>query len=260
MGIAKKRPELKIIHSTQDESKRREDDSSNINNETTSTFALYELGKSLSDQMQETLKVFEMAAKCILKALDCKDKYTYGHSIRVAHYCLVLSGHLGLSEDEAYELELSALFHDVGKIGISDNILCKPGKLTPEEMEVMKSHPVLSYEILKEFSYFENVAKNALHHHERFDGLGYPHRLKGVEIPLFSRIILISDTYDAITSSRTYREGRNHSVAFDELRLFAGKQFDPKLTEEFIAAMDNYYKEKDKKNRLKLIGPNKRAA
>jgi HD-GYP domain-containing protein (c-di-GMP phosphodiesterase class II) len=249
MGTAKKRIDLKVINGQKNSEER-------INSDSTSTFALYELGKSLSNQMQETLKVFEMAARCILKALDCKDKYTYGHSVRVAHYSLILGGHIGLSEEESYELELSALFHDVGKIGISDNILCKPGKLDATEMEIMKSHPVLSYEILKEFSYFESVAKNALHHHERYDGLGYPHGLKGVEIPLFSRIILISDTYDAITSSRAYRDGRNHSVAFDELRLFAGKQFDPELTEHFIAAMDKYYQQHDKKNRLKLIGSN----
>jgi HD-GYP domain-containing protein (c-di-GMP phosphodiesterase class II) len=182
----------------------------------------------------------EMAARSILKALDIRDNYTFGHSLRVAKYCLILGKHMNLSLEELYDLELSALFHDIGKIGIPDNVLCKPKSLTAEEFSIMQKHPELSYEILKDFKHFHNVAINARHHHERFDGKGYPHGLVGENIPLCARIILIADTYDAITSSRVYRKGNDPQIAYEELEEFAGTQFDPRLVAIFIEAMHEY--------------------
>jgi len=201
----------------------------------------------------ENREIFEMAARSILKTLDLKDNYTYGHSLRVAQNALVLGYHLGFSSEEIYELELSALFHDIGKIGIPDRILSKPHRLTEDEYEVMKRHPELSYEILKDFEGFESIAINTRHHHERYDGKGYPDNLKAEEIPAFSRIILISDTFDAITSSRVYRKGMDEKVAFQELEDFSGSQFDPFLVKHFIKAMKEHKANNSEKTYITLV-------
>lgn len=182
-------------------------------------------------------KISEQAARTILKALDAKDNYTFGHSMRVAYFSLVTGTEAGFSPEEMYELELSAIFHDIGKIGTPDAVLNKPSRLSEEEFQIMKQHPENSYEILKEFPYFANIARNAQLHHERYDGKGYPLGLKGEEIPTAARIILIADTFDAMTSTRPYRKGLPYEVAFDELLQFSGTQFDPKLVQLFIEGM-----------------------
>lgn len=185
----------------------------------------------------ENGKMAETMARTILKALDCKDSYTYGHSMRVAYFSLVTGREMGLSDEEIRELELSALFHDIGKIGTPDMVLNKPSRLTEEEFLIMKKHPELSAEILSEYPIFQKVAVNARHHHERFDGRGYPEGLKGEGIPLFARIILIADTFDAMTSTRSYRKGLPYEVAFEELHQFTGSQFDPKCVDAFVKGM-----------------------
>lgn len=182
-------------------------------------------------------KISEQAARTILKALDAKDNYTFGHSMRVAYFSLVTGTEAGLSPEEMYELELSAIFHDIGKIGTPDAVLNKPSRLSEDEFLIMKKHPENSFEILKEFPYFEKVAMNAQLHHERFDGKGYPLGLKGHDIPLAARIILIADTFDAMTSTRPYRKGLPYEVAFEELLQFSGTQFDPELVQLFIEGM-----------------------
>src|SRR5262249_43010664 len=128
-------------------------------------------------------------------------------------------------------------FHDIGKIGIPDHVLLKPTRLTRAEFEIMKSHPVRSARILEKVSVLANLIPGIKHHHERFDGLGYPDGLRGHEIPLYARIILIADTYDAMTSTRPYRLALDKDVAFAELRNCASTQFDPALVEVFISAM-----------------------
>ncbi len=182
-------------------------------------------------------KISEQAARTILKALDCKDSYTFGHSMRVAYFSLVTGREAGLNEVDLHELELSALFHDIGKIGTPDAVLNKPARLSEDEFLIMKQHPEKSYEILKEFPHFEKIAVNAGSHHERFDGKGYPHGLKGEDIPVAGRIILIADTFDAMTSTRTYRKGLPYEVAFEELLQFSGTQFDPNMVKMFIQGM-----------------------
>jgi HD-GYP domain-containing protein (c-di-GMP phosphodiesterase class II) len=157
--------------------------------------------------------------------------------MRVAYFALVTGREMGLGQSELKELELSAIFHDIGKIGTPDNVLNKPSRLTEDEFQVMKQHPDLSYEILKEYPLFEKIAVNARHHHERYDGRGYPSAMKGEEIPLFSRIILIADTFDAMTSTRVYRKGLDYEVAFEELHQFSGTQFDPACVKAFVAGM-----------------------
>lgn len=195
----------------------------------------------------------EQIINALLSALKCKDDYTWGHSLRVAYFSLVLGRGLDLSPKELHELELSALFHDIGKIGISEKVLKKPERLTNEEFLEMKMHPDKSYDILKENPMLENLATHVRYHHERFDGRGYPSGLKSDEIPLYSRIILISDTFDAMTSTRPYRKGLELDVAFAELREFSGTQFDPFLVEKFISCMLTEQKLEKKTFSLQVI-------
>ena len=196
---------------------------------------------------------FELTIKTLLNALKCKDEYTWGHSLRVAYFCVSVGRELGLSSEELYELEVSALFHDIGKIGVPDAVLTKPTRLNEEEFQVMKLHPSKSYEILQEFPVFHRMALNAKHHHERFDGRGYPEGLKAENIPLFSRIILVADTFDAMTSSRPYRKGLPMDVAFSELREFAGTQFDSNVVENFIISMQREQSKNESTFSLQII-------
>ncbi len=199
--------------------------------------SIMKMAMRIDELKSEKQKICEMAARTILKALDAKDNYTFGHSMRVCYFSMVVGKELGLTDEEMYDLQLSALFHDIGKIGTPDAILNKPTRLTDEEFTIMKEHPTLSYQILKDFEVFEKVAKFAKHHHERYDGRGYPDKLKGDKIPLFSRIILIADTFDAMTSTRVYRKGLSYDTAFNELIEFSGSQFDPGLVKHFIEGM-----------------------
>lgn len=185
----------------------------------------------------ENRKISEQAARTILKALDAKDSYTFGHSMRVAYFSLVTGAEAGLGAEEMHELELSAIFHDIGKIGTPDAVLNKPSRLSEEEFQIMKQHPEKTYEILQDYPGFEKIALNARYHHERFDGKGYPLGLKAEGIPIAARIILIADTFDAMTSTRPYRKGLAYDVAFDELIQFSGTQFDPHLVKMFILGM-----------------------
>lgn len=204
---------------------------------------------------------FELSIKTLLSALKCKDDYTWGHSLRVAYFCVSVGKEMGLSEAELYELEVSALFHDIGKIGVPDSVLTKPSRLTDDEFLEMKLHPTKSFEILQDFPIFKSMAINAKYHHERYDGRGYPEGLKGQDIPLFSRIILISDTFDAMTSTRPYRKGLPFEVAFAELREFAGTQFDPVIVEKFISCMTKEQSKNEETFTLQVIsGDFKKAA
>lgn len=175
--------------------------------------------------------------RAIIASLEEKDSYTHGHSIRVAEYSVMIAEELGFSEKQIREVEISALFHDIGKIGIPDSILMKPARLTPAEFEIMKSHPVRSAQIMEKITALHNLIPGIRHHHERFDGLGYPDGLKDTEIPLYARIILIADTFDAMTSTRPYRLALDKEVAITELRNCSGTQFDTPLVDAFIRAM-----------------------
>jgi putative nucleotidyltransferase with HDIG domain len=175
--------------------------------------------------------------RAIIISLEEKDSYTHGHSIRVAEYSVLIAREIGLSDVQIRELELCALFHDIGKIGIPDNVLLKPARLSRAEFEIMKSHPVRSARILEKVSTLENLIPGIRHHHERYDGLGYPDGLSGAQIPLYARIILIADTYDAMTSTRPYRLALDKEIAFVELKNCSSTQFDPVLVDNFISAM-----------------------
>jgi HD-GYP domain-containing protein (c-di-GMP phosphodiesterase class II) len=177
--------------------------------------------------------------KSIAAALDARDAYTHGHSRRVAEFSIGIGKELGLSEGELEFLELSATIHDIGKIGIGESVLNKTGKLTDEEFSIIKSHVVKGSKILEPMSRLRALMPGVRHHHERYDGKGYPDGLKGNEIHLVARIISVADTYDAMTSSRVYRKGLPKEVAFKEIEKGAGTQFDPKLALAFVEFMKN---------------------
>jgi HD-GYP domain-containing protein (c-di-GMP phosphodiesterase class II) len=178
-------------------------------------------------------------AKALLQALKERDPYTYGHCRRVARNARLLAQAAGLNEREQRVIEYASMFHDLGKVGIPDSVLLKPGKLTEEEREIIHAHPIKSAEIIQPLSqipFFRATLPGIRHHHERIDGLGYPDRIKGEAIPLSARVILIADTFDAMTTTRPYRKGLPYDVGYKELRLFAGRQFDPHLVEVFVKA------------------------
>lgn len=194
--------------------------------------------KTSSGQTSEQEMTYsKMTAQSILETLRKKDEYTFEHSTRVAYFASLIAAELGFSKKKILELEFAALFHDIGKIGIPDSILKKEGRLTEEEFEEMKKHPVHSADIIKHFLPFKPLVKAVRHHHERFDGTGYPHGLKKEEIPLFSRMILVADTFDAMTSTRPYRKGLPQATAYEELMRASGSQFDPEIVKAFIRAM-----------------------
>ena len=186
------------------------------------------------------------ALKALMRALDAKDSYTYGHSQRVVRLAMKMGDELNLSSDEKYTLQLAASLHDIGKIGMPDNILKKADSLEDIEMRKAKDHPVVGSEILGEIEELSEVASIVRHHHERFDGKGYPDGLKGNAIPLFSRILFILDAYEAIASDRVYRKGIGQQKALDEIVQNAGSQFDPELVEVFLRAMAKIAEENGK--------------
>jgi putative nucleotidyltransferase with HDIG domain len=178
-------------------------------------------------------------AAAIMEMVRVKDQETYHHCVRVSQGTRLLARAAGLSELDQKIAEFAGLFHDIGKVGVPDEILLKPSKLTDAEYEIMKSHPVKSVQILQPLShipFFRMIMPGVLHHHERYDGRGYPHGLKGEDIPITARLVLVADTYDAITAHRAYRQGRTPQVAYQELRDFAGRQFDPHLVKIFLEA------------------------
>lgn len=177
------------------------------------------------------------AISALANALDAKCDYTSGHSVRVSRYALAIGRQLGLSAEELKDLELAGVLHDIGKIGVPETILWKPGRLDLEEQEIMSLHPTRSFEMILDIAEFERVRKWVLHHHEHLDGSGYPDGLAGDDIPLGARIVLVADAYDAMTSDRPYRKSIGYENAGKELRKYAGKQFDPSMVEALLAVV-----------------------
>lgn len=184
-------------------------------------------------------ELFLSSIRAIVEAVDAKDPYTKGHSARVVEYSLLIGeSYDNLSKDELKQLEVSAILHDVGKIGVPDKILGKTGKLTPVEYAYMQRHSEFGSAIIEPIAKLRELIPNILHHHEQFDGRGYPHGLQGNKIPLFARIICIADSFDAMITDRPYRKKRNTKKALDELEKQSGTQFDPKLVKIFIKAFN----------------------
>lgn len=170
-------------------------------------------------------------------AIDAKDQYTQGHSQKVSAYAALLAEALGMSDAEVEEIRLGAVLHDVGKVGIPEQILNKNGPLNPEEWETMKTHVTYGGKLLEPLAPLARIRKMVLHHHEFFDGSGYPEALTGTVIPLGARIITIADSYDTITSDRSYKKGRTAEEALAELERCASSQYDPELVAAFVRAM-----------------------
>ncbi len=188
--------------------------------------------------LKDLRELFYKTIKLIASALDAKDPYTHGHSLRVTMYSLILAKSLNLDDTTLEEIETAGLLHDIGKIGIPQKILCKPDKLTDEEYELMKSHPARAEKMLMGIKKLTVVSNWLRCHHERWDGKGYPYGLKGEEIPISGRIIALADTYDAMTSTRSYRKALDHEVAIEEIKRCAGTQFDPVLADLFVKCSD----------------------
>jgi len=181
----------------------------------------------------------------LVAALDMRDQETRGHSGRVASHSLEMARMLGIEDDEELTMIYrGALMHDVGKIGVPDAILRKPGALTDEEWVFMRKHPAMGYRILAQVPYLRPAARVVLAHHERWDGAGYPRKLKGEAIPFGARIFALADTYDAMISDRPYRRGKAPDEALQEILRCAGTQFDPKVVEAFEALFPGWQDEK----------------
>lgn len=170
----------------------------------------------------------------ISEAIEARDTYTRTHGDRLIEYGALVAKEIGLGEAEIKNIRYAAVMHDVGKIGIKDSILNKTGKLTVEEYEEIKKHPEIGYNMLKKIKFLSHIAKDVLHHQERFDGKGYPNGVAGEDIPIASRIIAVIDTFDAMTTDRPYRRALPIKDALEELRKNSGTQFDPKVVEAFL--------------------------
>ena len=185
---------------------------------------LNEKNEQIQDMTMQTITT-------IANALDAKDAYSEGHSRRVAFYSAQIAEALGMSEEEVRNIQIVALLHDIGKIGIPDAVLNKPGRLTDDEFDLMKQHTVAGNEILKDIGTIPGVDIATRSHHERYDGRGYPDGLKGDDIPFIARIIAVADSYDAMTSNRVYRKHLSYDQVMSELEKGKGTQFDPVIAQ-----------------------------
>ena len=198
----------------------------------------FDLVSSKSLILKDLKELFYKTIKSISSALDAKDEYTHGHSMRVTLYSIILAKAVNVPENQLEMIEISGLLHDIGKIAIPQAILCKAGKLSDEEFVIMKTHPSNSEKLISSIKKLEKIAPGIKHHHERWDGRGYPDKLAGEDIPYSARIIAIADTYDAMTSTRSYRKALTHEIAIDEIQKCAGSQFDPVLAQKFVEIQD----------------------
>jgi HD-GYP domain-containing protein (c-di-GMP phosphodiesterase class II) len=187
---------------------------------------------------EEQRETFVGTATALALAIESRDKYTGGHTKRVLDFAYAAGRRLGLEGEELENLKLSAILHDVGKIGIPDNILSKPDSLNEEEFKVMKRHPKIGGTIMSKIPFLKNVLDGMRYHHETLDGKGYPYGLRGEEIPLQARIVAVADAFDAMTSNRPYCDGRSVEEAVTELRRCSGTQFDADVVEALAAALE----------------------
>ncbi len=199
--------------------------------------------KTAEERRERMERLSEEAVLCLSKAIDAKDKYTNGHSERVAKYSREIARRAGMSESEQKDIYFMGLLHDVGKIGVPDTVINKPGKLTDEEFAMIKRHPGMGYEILKDITEMPGIGQGARRHHERYGGGGYPDGISGKDIPVYTRIIGVADAYDAMTSKRSYRGVLPQDVVKKEVEKGIGTQFDPvfaKIMLEMIEEDTNY--------------------
>lgn len=195
--------------------------------------------KVATDRAAQLAEMNDEIVLTLAMAIDAKDNYTNGHSFRVAIYSMALARQMGWPEDEVLELGHEALLHDIGKIGVPDIVLNKPGRLTDDEFQVIKSHAKIGGDILAKSKNLQNAASTARHHHERYDGKGYPDGLSGCNIPKHARVVSIADSYDAMHSDRIYRKGLANDIVREELIKGRGTQFDPDFVDSFLLLFDS---------------------
>lgn len=194
--------------------------------------------KMLDEKSRQIQKMTFQTIATIANTIDAKDRYTRGHSKRVSEYSAALAAELGMSQEEIQNVHSIALLHDIGKIGVPDAVLNKPGKLTEEEYKLMKQHTEVGGEILKDIGMIPGIDIGAKYHHERYDGKGYPTGLVGEDIPYIARIISIADAYDAMTSTRVYRKRLSDEEVLVEMKAGIGRQFDPDMAKAFIRLLE----------------------
>ena len=185
-------------------------------------------------RFDEQKQLFMGTLRALTASIDAKDPYTRGHSERVAYMSARLAEALGMNATKIELVHTTGMVHDVGKIGVPEAVLCKPGKLTKEEFDQIKQHPAIGYNILKGIPAIEPMLPGVLHHHERWDGKGYPHGLAGKDIPELGRLLALADTFDAMSSTRSYRPALPRETVLEEIRNCAGTQFDPELAPVFV--------------------------
>ena len=202
-----------------------------------------QLIKKINDELKSTYDKLESAYMETIEILrftvEAKDAYTRGHSDRVSAYSVLIGEALGLPEEDLKTLKIGGLFHDIGKIGIPDSILLKTTKLDDEEYSEIKNHPAIGAHILSNATIFKDIIPIVKHHHERFDGHGYPGKLKGEEIPYLARIATVADSFDAMTSKRSYRDSLPMDVVIEEIIKNSGTQFDPEIAKVFLDILAN---------------------
>ncbi len=191
----------------------------------------------LKKAAHENNLLFINSVRMLAAAIDAKDPYTRGHSERVARYSMAIGKNLSLPDKEMRDLRISALLHDVGKIGIDDRILRKPGALSDDEFEVMKQHPAKGAAIMSGVAQLIDIIPGMKYHHEKWSGGGYPDSLQGEQIPMQARIISIADTFDAMTTNRPYQKAMDLSYVVDKIKSFAGSRFDPHVVDAFVQAV-----------------------
>ena len=184
---------------------------------------------------QIALDAYKSTIKALAETIDAKDPYTRGHSQRVTEYTVMAATSLSFSPEEIEVLEYAGILHDIGKIGVADSILNKTESLTAEEWAVMRRHPLIGANMLREIPFLEKARKLILHHHERYDGSGYPHGLRGEDIPIGARILAVADAFDTMTTDRSYRDALGTGCAISELHRYTGTQFCPIAVEAFIS-------------------------
>ena len=187
---------------------------------------------------EEIREAFFATAQALAEAIEKRDPYTGGHTKRVVNYSLAAGKYLNLSARELEILKLSAILHDIGKIGVEDSVLRKPGKLDDEEAKLMKMHPLMGADIMRHIKQLKDLIPGMMYHHERPDGRGYPKGLKDGDIPIIARIISVADTFDAMTTDRPYRKGLSHQTAIDEIKKETGAQFDRDVALAFVKAFE----------------------
>ena len=194
--------------------------------------------KEIVEEQKKNERLSIQVVTAIANAVDAKDTYTNGHSRRVAEYAEKIAERFGYSEEQQEEIYMMGLLHDVGKIGIPDAVINKPAKLTDEEFEIIKNHPVMGARILQNIREMPKLVVGARWHHERYDGKGYPDGLSGTDIPVEARIIAVADAYDAMTSRRSYRDILSQEVVRSEIEKGKGTQFDPVFAEIMLGMME----------------------